>query len=804
MFNSSAAVITDTTGAGTIAIRAGHSLLSPNFASSSAVTITDAANLYVNGNVASTNTTITNNWAIYNAGNMRVTGTLYNDAQITAGGTFVRSGNFSRGTWTLGGAVELSAATITDTTGSGTIATKGHLGIGQVTLASNSATTVTDAANLFIAGDVIAGANTTLSNTWGIYNAGKSRIAGQIVAWNATTPGLTVGSLHLGAASATANAGSAITFGARDSSSGSTAQAGIYINSDGGYGTRMYFATSSSYGTGSTTGMWLDESGRLRITRNVTSTSTTTGTLIVTGGTGISENLYVGGTLVQTPATLGSTLGNTSFYQSLRGSNGNSNLLETFMIRDSAGADWTTAGSRIQQKIDSTWMGYMQFNGASTNGGIEWGAGTTTVSAQAITPRMRLDSSGILRLLTNTGSTSTTTGTLVVTGGTGISENLYVGGTAVRFTGNAASSSTSTGTLVVTGGVGVSGNIFAAEHHTATGFANRPGVAYDVTGNYFHAQAGINIGRAAGGTLTFGDGNTPTTIAGTPTTLRAYLNNNAAANQVFYASGVGNLAVGLHTTPQYRLDVNNGVTGSNSFQASFGATFSSGIWSGIHFGYSEAANANYRKSAIVFERSDAGFGDARGKIHILNATAGATSATLADARFTIGPTGNVGISQTNPVAKFEVSGTAGQLLAVTDSMTGTIFAANDASGIPSIEVIDTGLVKLAEYGGFVAYGVSNAVSAAGTTQATATLLTRPINNISTVGANSGVILPSAYPGMRVLVRNATVTTVRVYPGTGAQINTLGTNVQLNLETLANIEFVAFTSTQWYTVNATFA
>ena len=36
---------------------------------------------------------------------------------------------------------------------------------------------------------------------------------------------------------------------------------------------------------------------------------------------------------------------------------------------------------------------------------------------------------GNLRLTTNTGSTSTTTGTLVVTGGVGISENVYIGGT---------------------------------------------------------------------------------------------------------------------------------------------------------------------------------------------------------------------------------------------------------------------------------------------------------------------------------------------------------------------------------------
>jgi hypothetical protein len=156
----------------------------------------------------------------------------------------------------------------------------------------------------------------------------------------------------------------------------------------------------------------------------------------------------------------------------------------------------------------------------------------------------------------------------------------------------------------------------------------------------------------------------------------------------------------------------------------------------------------------------------------------------------------------NGTLSFE--GSAGQLFSITNSLTGSIFSVNDVSGIPSIEVLDNGIVKLAEFGGFVAYGVSSAVSAAGSTQATATALTRPINNITTVPASSGVILPTATPGMRVMVRNATGTTVRVYPNSGAQINTLGTNVQLNLETLANIEFVAFTATQWYTVNATFA
>lgn len=49
-------------------------------------------------------------------------------------------------------------------------------------------------------------------------------------------------------------------------------------------------------------------------------------------------------------------------------------------------------------------------------------------------------------------------------------------------------------------------------------------------------------------------------------------------------------------------------------------------------------------------------------------------------------------------------GSAGQLFSISNSFSGTIFSVNDVSGIPSIEVIDTGLVKLAEYSGNVLLG----------------------------------------------------------------------------------------------------
>jgi len=49
-------------------------------------------------------------------------------------------------------------------------------------------------------------------------------------------------------------------------------------------------------------------------------------------------------------------------------------------------------------------------------------------------------------------------------------------------------------------------------------------------------------------------------------------------------------------------------------------------------------------------------------------------------------------------------GSTGQLFSITNSLSGSIYSVNDISGIPSIEVLDTGLVKLAQYNGTVLVG----------------------------------------------------------------------------------------------------
>jgi len=55
-----------------------------------------------------------------------------------------------------------------------------------------------------------------------------------------------------------------------------------------------------------------------------------------------------------------------------------------------------------------------------------------------------------------------------------------------------------------------------------------------------------------------------------------------------------------------------------------------------------------------------------------------------------------------PTISFE--GTSGQLFSIADTLSGTLYSVNDISGIPSLEILDTGLVKIAEFSGNVLLG----------------------------------------------------------------------------------------------------
>ena len=100
--------------------------------------------------------------------------------------------------------------------------------------------------------------------------------------------------------------------------------------------------------------------------------------------------------------------------------------------------------------------------------------------------------------------------------------------------------------------------------------------------------------------------------------------------------------------------------------------------------------------------------------------------------------------------------------------------------------------------------VNPAVSAAGTVQGNATALTTEFNRVSTVASGAGVVLPTAVAGMAISIVNSSANSLLVYPATGAAINSLATNAGYSHVTLATLQYIAISSTQWYTVGASYA
>ena len=89
-----------------------------------------------------------------------------------------------------------------------------------------------------------------------------------------------------------------------------------------------------------------------------------------------------------------------------------------------------------------------------------------------------------------------------------------------------------------------------------------------------------------------------------------------------------------------------------------------------------------------------------------------------------------------------------------------------------------------------------ALSAAGTTQGTATELTAADNELTTVGAGSGVALASAIAsGDSQTVFNAGANAVKVYPPSGMKINALPTNAPMLLATNTGCLFKCISTTR---------
>lgn len=184
-FFAGPATYTDTTSSGTVASVAANAFATPTFATSSATTFTEAINLFVAAPAAGSNVTITNATALYVSGRAKFVGYVgFGGANANPTSVVSIMVNQSATSWTTTGLLfGVGGQTLTDTSGSGTIAARAASSFGTPTFASSSAVTITNAANLYIAGAPAAGTNTTITNAWAVYvAAGNAFVAGTLVA----------------------------------------------------------------------------------------------------------------------------------------------------------------------------------------------------------------------------------------------------------------------------------------------------------------------------------------------------------------------------------------------------------------------------------------------------------------------------------------------------------------------------------------------------------------------------------------------------------------------------------------------
>lgn len=398
----------------------------------------------------------------------------------------------------------------------------------------------------------------------------------------------------------------------------------------------------------------LNANGQVNFTSNTASSSTTTGTLVVTGGIGVTGTVYAGGLngnltgTVQTASQPNITAIGSNNAIRIDGSgnvaiNRASPVLKLHVVANTSGAlaldliDTTTVSS-LMDAASTNNMIYLRtaFNsnpGGLANAGAKWGIAFTGHPA---------GDNANYPITANSSALGKSASIYAVSEDTGAGYNRQVG---LSFWTSAFDANQTERLRIRNDGfIGIATSIPAAKLTVkATDGA---------TGGIRLAHSADN-GPVVNIYQSGSDGYIDLYTGENPTTLRTHI--SSYGDSYFAPAASGKIGVGT-TTPQYKLDVNNGANASG-FQASFGSTYGSGLWSGIHFGYSEAGNTAYRKSAIVFERTDLTSGNAQGKVHILNGPqSGGSSATLSDAKLSIIENGNVGIGRTDPSYRLDVNG----------------------------------------------------------------------------------------------------------------------------------------------------
>ena len=336
--------------------------------------------------------------------------------------------------------------------------------------------------------------------------------------------------------------------------------------------------------------------------------------------------------------------------------------------------------------------------------------------------------------------------------------------TASTITTNAQPNITSTGTLTT---LSVSGNANIGNIGTAGVFAT----TLSSTGN---ANVG-NIGTAGVLVSTIATGTAPFTVTST----------TQVANLSVATAGSATTAGTVTTNAQPNITSTGTLTTlSVSGNANVGNLGVTGVFATTLSSTGNANIGNIGTAGVLI--STIATGTAPFTVTSTTRVANLNVATSGVAN-TVNDAAQANITSVGTLTTVSVSGNAN----IGNIGTGIITASGNITGANII--VTTNYI----------HSVATAISAAGTVQANATAITKDYNVVSTVSSGQGVVLPTAVAGMRFTVLNTSANALLVYPAVNGIINSLAANAAFSMAASGRLDFLATTTTQWYTLNATY-
>ena len=161
--------------------------------------------------------------------------------------------------------------------------------------------------------------------------------------------------------------------------------------------------------------------GNIRMAKDTQSSSTATGAFTVVGGVGIGGALNIGGKMVITEPT------------STTGAGGGTLLIQHGTSGGSSSIRFDSTVNRSTINGDGGDYAYIQYDdnrGSGENALLTIGTSNDADDDIKIAPTGSLEITSVTKITNDTQSSSTTTGSLIVSGGVGIAKQLNVGGTS--------------------------------------------------------------------------------------------------------------------------------------------------------------------------------------------------------------------------------------------------------------------------------------------------------------------------------------------------------------------------------------